>query len=204
MGKLLSEGFGTFLLTIVVALSANPLAVGLMIVAIIYMLAPFSETHFNPAVSVAAWLRGKIDVSECIESIGGQVIGAFLGAVVSGWVATIPFVPSPDTGTPHLAFALLEFLFSVALITLFLIMLYPKTRRKNPAYGVIIGLGIAGLYLAAEQAISIGLNPALSGSIITTQYLQMNASFTYVLVYLLAPLIAALPAAWIHKRMELM
>jgi len=77
MQKLLAEALGTAMLLIgvvgsgimgaalaqgndAVALLANAVATGCMLCVIITVLGPVSGTHFNPAVTLAFWLRGEI------------------------------------------------------------------------------------------------------------------------------------------------
>jgi arsenate reductase (thioredoxin) len=99
-----AEGLGTaFLLAAVVgsgimatklaggnaalALLCNTLPTGAILTVLILTLGPISGAHFNPAVSLAAALRGEMTVGSTIIYIGAQVLGGILGV----WAAHLMF-----------------------------------------------------------------------------------------------------------------
>ncbi|MEM8655221.1 MAG: MIP/aquaporin family protein [Pseudomonadota bacterium] len=94
--KLWAEGLGTALLLIGVvgsgimgealaggnvgiALLANAIATGCMLYVIITVLGPISGAHFNPAVTLAFWLRGEITTRPALAYVGVQIVGGVLG-----------------------------------------------------------------------------------------------------------------------------
>jgi glycerol uptake facilitator-like aquaporin len=102
--RLVAEGLGTaFLLAAVVgsgimaarlaggngalALLCNTLPTGAMLTVLILTFAPVSGAHFNPAVSIAAALRGEMPTSVAVAYIGAQVLGGILGV----WAAHLMF-----------------------------------------------------------------------------------------------------------------
>ena len=102
--RLVAEGLGTaFLLAAVVgsgimaarlaggngalALLCNTLPTGAMLTVLILTFAPVSGAHFNPAVSIAATLRGEMTASVAAAYIGAQVLGGILGV----WAAHLMF-----------------------------------------------------------------------------------------------------------------
>jgi glycerol uptake facilitator-like aquaporin len=102
--RLAAEGLGTaFLLAAVVgsgimaarlaggngalALLCNTLPTGAMLTVLILTFAPVSGAHFNPAVSIAATLRGEMPASAAVAYIGAQVLGGILGV----WAAHLMF-----------------------------------------------------------------------------------------------------------------
>ncbi len=64
MKKLLVEFIGTFFLVLVVMLSHNPLAIGCILMAMVYMGGHISGGHYNPAVTLGVLIRGKIKSNE--------------------------------------------------------------------------------------------------------------------------------------------
>jgi glycerol uptake facilitator-like aquaporin len=58
-----------------------------MLTVLILMLGPVSGAHFNPAVSVAAALRGEMTANSTALYVGAQVVGAIAGV----WAAHLMF-----------------------------------------------------------------------------------------------------------------
>ena len=76
MNKLLAEFLGTFFFCAVALLSGNPLAAAGALAVTVYALGYVSGGHFNPAVSLAVWLRGQLDKGEMLRFWGAQAAGA--------------------------------------------------------------------------------------------------------------------------------
>ncbi|WP_413992205.1 aquaporin [Labrys okinawensis] len=81
-----------------VALLANTLATGAMLVVLITILGPVSGAHFNPAVSLIFALRGDLGARDAGLYVPTQIIGGIAGT----WVAHLMFAH------PLLEFALRE------------------------------------------------------------------------------------------------
>jgi glycerol uptake facilitator-like aquaporin len=93
--RIVAEGLGTALLlaavvgsgimgqklaggNIAIALLANTLATGAMLVTLIFTFGPISGAHFNPAVTLADASQGGIGWGDVPAYIAAQVFGAFL------------------------------------------------------------------------------------------------------------------------------
>jgi len=104
MQKLLAEGLGTaFLLigvvgsgimgaalaqgNVAIALLANAIATGCILYAIITTLGPVSGAHFNPAVTLAFFLRKEITGKDAAAYVAVQIIGGILGV----WAVHVMF-----------------------------------------------------------------------------------------------------------------
>ena len=72
---------------VAIALLANAIATGCMLYVIITTLGPISGAHFNPAVSLAFFLRGELGASDLAGYVVAQVIGGVLGV----WAAHVMF-----------------------------------------------------------------------------------------------------------------
>jgi glycerol uptake facilitator-like aquaporin len=94
MGERLAGG------NVAIALLANTLATGAVLVALILTFGPISGAHFNPAVTLAdAWQRG-LPWGEVPAYVVVQVIGAFVGVAVAHLMFEHPlFALSPHTRT---------------------------------------------------------------------------------------------------------
>jgi glycerol uptake facilitator-like aquaporin len=69
------------------ALLCNTLPTGAILTVLILTLGPISGAHFNPAVSLAAALRGEMTVGSTAIYVGAQVVGGILGV----WAAHLMF-----------------------------------------------------------------------------------------------------------------
>ena len=68
---------------VALALLANTLSTGCILVVLILMLGPVSGAHFNPAVSVVFAMRKELDLSRLAAYIVAQIAGAVAGAVLA-------------------------------------------------------------------------------------------------------------------------
>src|SRR5437773_1246334 len=93
MNKNLTELIGTFFLVITIGLSGNPLAIGAMLMVMVYAGGPISGAHYNPAVTFAALLRKKIEWGNAVRYWIFQCIGAFLAALVIYLTYRSPMAP---------------------------------------------------------------------------------------------------------------
>lgn len=66
-----------------VALLANTIATGAILYVLITVLGPVSGAHFNPAVTLAFWLRRDIAVGAALLYAVAQCIGGVLGSVLA-------------------------------------------------------------------------------------------------------------------------
>ena len=77
MGERLAGG------NVAIALLANTLATGALLVALILTLGPISGAHFNPAVTLAAAWQGGLAWGEVPGYVTVQVVGAFVGVATA-------------------------------------------------------------------------------------------------------------------------
>jgi len=89
MGERLSGGNAA------IALLANTLATGAMLVAIILAFGPISGAHFNPVVTLALTFKGEMPLREGIAYIAVQILGALAGVAAAHVMFSEPlFSPS--------------------------------------------------------------------------------------------------------------
>jgi len=77
------EFLGTFLLITVIAFVGNPYAIGAALTAAILLGGAVSGGHFNPAVSVWAWMSGKIPTNTL-----GLYVAAQAAAGATVWIVS--------------------------------------------------------------------------------------------------------------------
>jgi len=125
-----------------IALLGNTIATGAGLIVLIHLFGPISGAHFNPAVTLAFWMRGEIERPAAIRYAGAQ----FLGAVTGVWAAHLMFAePLLQVSTklrdgPSQGFA--EFVATFGLIGTIL-----GTQRSRPEFTpVAVGLYITAAY----------------------------------------------------------
>jgi glycerol uptake facilitator-like aquaporin len=132
--RALAEGLGTGLLVATVVgsgiaaqqlspdqpglqLLENSTATALALVALILTFGPVSGAHFNPLVSLAERLGGKLDTRILGAYIAAQVAGGCLGAVAANLMFELPAVDWSTTERATGAHALAEVLATFGLLT---------------------------------------------------------------------------------------
>ena len=163
MNKYLTELIGTFFLVLTIGMVSGelaPLAIGSVLMVMIYAGGHISGGHYNPAVTLAAFLRGRCPKSDIAPYLLAQVGGAALAALtvsllkgdVGNSIRSISIVPT----------FLAEFLFTFALAYVVLNVATAKGTAGNSNYGLAIGFTVvAGAY--AVGGISGGaFNPAVA------------------------------------------
>jgi glycerol uptake facilitator-like aquaporin len=136
MGERLAGG------NVAIALLANSIATGAMLVALILTLGPVSGAHFNPAVSVADATQGGLPWPHVSGYVAMQCAGALVGVAVADVMFGEPvFAPSQHVraGLPQV--------FSEAVATFGLLsVIWGCSRRQPDAVAFAVGAYIAGAY----------------------------------------------------------
>ncbi|MEP6065878.1 MAG: MIP/aquaporin family protein [Paracoccaceae bacterium] len=91
MGETLADG------NTAIALLANAFATGAMLFVIITVLGPISGAHFNPAVTLAFYLRGDIDAKSAAAYVPVQIIGGILGVWATHLMFDQPILQASQT-----------------------------------------------------------------------------------------------------------
>src|SRR5438477_10354860 len=121
MPKYLVEFIGTFFLVLTIGFAVGkewagamaPVAIGTMLMVMIFAGGHVSGGHFNPAVTLAVFLRGKCPAADVIPYWVAQIAGAALAA---GVVIFVKGTSQESPPGPSIVKALVvEFLYTFAL-----------------------------------------------------------------------------------------
>jgi aquaporin Z len=165
----LTEFIGTFFLvftigcTVLTKAPLAPLAIGAVLMVMVYAGGHVSGAHYNPAVTLAVLVRGRITVNEAVPYWIAQVIGGVLGALVAkvvidpGKVAAL----SPS-GRTLWAALLAEVLFTFALGYVVLNVATSRDHPDNSFYGLAIGFTVAAGAFAVGGVSGGAFNPAVA------------------------------------------
>jgi aquaporin Z len=95
----LSFGFGVAGSSFAAGVVATALAFGLVLLALAYVLGPISGCHVNPAVTLGAWLSGRIPPADALAYWAAQFAGGILGALLLwGMFSCSPLYSRSRTG----------------------------------------------------------------------------------------------------------
>lgn len=176
-GKIIAEFIGTFFLVLVIGMTAldsglpvglAPVAIAAVLASLIFAFGHVSGAHFNPAVTLAITLRGKMPRSETGPYMLTQIIAAVLAALICLWASSAGAAESGDANAitpldlqivPTMIF---ETLFTFALVTVILNVAVARRQAGNHFFGLAIGLVVlAGAYVAGPVS-GGAFNPAVT------------------------------------------
>ncbi|MDB2321595.1 aquaporin family protein [Flavobacteriaceae bacterium] len=202
MKKYSIEFLGTFFLLLISALTENPIAIGLGLASLIYIGAHISGAHYNPAVSIAMFIRGEISNTECFKYTIAQILGAIVGSFFYFMITNNVFQIQPDSNTTKTQFLIAEFIFTFLLvITILFVGTHPKLK-DNQFYGVVIGLTVVASQYSIGEISSSVLNPAISlgpsiFNIFNGQGINMSLAFSPY--YIFITIVGGVFAAYLFK-----
>jgi glycerol uptake facilitator-like aquaporin len=124
------------------ALLANTLSTGAILVVLITMFDPISGAHFNPAVTGVFWLRGKVCPSLAASYVFAQLVGAIVGVLAAHAMFDLPLVQiaTKIRSGPHQWFA--EWVATFGLVLAILAI----SKTKPAAVPISAGLYITAAY----------------------------------------------------------
>jgi aquaporin Z len=163
------ELIGTFFLVFTIAtsvLSASalaPLAIGAALMVMVYAGGHISGGHYNPAVTIAALVRGRIGLPDAIGYWVAQLVGGLLAAAIARWVVH-PTQVHTVTLAGHLLLAafVVELLFTFALCYVVLNVVTSKDHPDNSFYGLAIGFTVLTGAIAVGALSGGAFNPAVA------------------------------------------
>ena len=168
MAKYIVEFIGTFFLVFTVGMTVigagagviPPLAIGSALMVMIYAGGHISGGHYNPAVTLAVWIRGRCSTVDAIAYWVAQVLAGLAAAYVVLYMRKQPTVPAMN---PDLARALIaEALFTFALAYVVLNVATAKGTAGNSNYGLAIGFTVLTGAFAVGDISGGAFNPAVA------------------------------------------
>jgi len=204
MNKNLTELVGTFFLVLTIGLSGNPLAIGAILMTMVYAGGPISGAHYNPAVTLAALMRKKIGSGEAVRYWIFQCTGAFLAALVIYLTYKTPM--SPPTPAPGFAYQLkplmMEMLYTFALATVVLNVAMSKKSAGNNYFGMAIGFTVMAAAYSAGPISGGAFNPAVAIGPMLMDTIAGGNSIGNIWIYLVGPLAGGAIAALFYPVMN--
>lgn len=206
MNKYITELIGTFFLVLTIGLvvsSGTPLAalaIGSVLMVMVYMGGHISGAHYNPAVTLGILMRGKIENAEAARYVAFQLIGAVLAAFVSMYLTGgDTFAVAPGAGVGAMTAALAEALFTFALVLVVLNVATHEATEGNSYYGLAIGFTVMVGAFAVGDISGGAFNPAVGVGSILVDALMGDGTFGNIWIYIVGPAAGGALAAVVFK-----
>ncbi len=208
MKNYLTEFIGTLFLVLTIGLTVlgqstmAPLAIGCSLMIMVYMGGHISGGHYNPAVSLACMLRGKLDSKELVPYWVSQLLGAITASLLVWAILGQTFAPMPAASSSIVASLLVESLFTFALCLVVLNTATHPAVKGNSFYGLAIGFTIVVAAFAGGNVSGGAFNPAVGLGPTLVHGMLGGGSFSSVWLYIVGPFVGAFVAASVFKIQE--
>ncbi len=199
MPKLLVEFVGTFFLVLVVALTGNPLAIGTILMVMVYAGGHISGAHYNPAVTLGLLMSSKIKNGDAIGYILAQLLGAFVAAAVAFWLTGKGLVPMVGAGFDIGQALVVEILFTFALVTVVLNTAATKATSGNSYFGLAIGFTVLAAAFAGGSISGGAFNPAVGVSPLLFDMMANGVTHSHIWLYIVGPVVGWVIASLFHS-----
>ncbi len=200
--KYLVEFIGTFFLVLTVVATVRqgvelaPLAIGAALMVMVYAGGHVSGGHYNPAVSLAAFLRGRLSATDLGAYWVAQLVGGVVAALIGLWaVADTKTTVLTLSGNAIWIALVAELLFTFALAWVVLNTATSKDHPDNSFYGLAIGFTVATGAIAVGGLSGAAFNPAIA----VGASLGGLLSWGGIWIYLVANLLGGAGAAYAFK-----
>jgi aquaporin Z len=163
------ELIGTFFLvftvgaTVIAGSAFAPLAIGAVVMVMVYAGGHISGGHYNPAITLAALVRGRVELRDAVGYWVAQLVGGLIAALAVGGVLHRAQAPAVTlSGHALVAALVVELLFTFALCYVVLNVATSRDNRDNSFYGLAIGFTVVAGAFAAGGISGAALNPAVA------------------------------------------
>ena len=205
MPRYLTEFVGTlfFVLSIGLIVAANnplgPLFIGSTLMVLVYMGAQVSGSHYNPAVTLALWLRRKMPHSDFLPYLLAQLLGGTAGAYLAYLFLDHTFAPAPAATASTGVAVLVELLYTCLLALVVLNCAARSATRGNSYFGLAIGFTIVIAAFAGGPISGGAFNPAVATGAILVNALSGDGNLGNLWIYWVGPLAGGALAAVLFK-----
>lgn len=226
MKKYIAEAFGTFVLVFFgvgsavlagggvgladpINITGISLAFGISVVAMAYSIGHVSGAHLNPAVSLGAFVAGRLPMADLIGYVVAQVAGAILAALIV-FIIVQTQIGGYDVGASGMGqngwgagygaeYGMVgAFVFELVATAVFIIVILGVTGEGGNATmaGLAIGLTLTMIHLVGITISGTSVNPARS---IGPALFVGGTALAQLWLFIVAPLAGAAIGALLHK-----
>jgi len=185
------ELIGTMFLVLAVGLTGNPIAIGVMLMTMVYLGGHISGGHYNPAVTLAVWIRGKLPSKEVVPYWISQIMGGLIAGIIILFVGK-SLIPMPSVGIMHAG--LIEILLTFVIASTVLTTATSKAFKDSKVYGLAIGAALLTAAFIGGDISGGVFNPAVA-----IGPLVLAGAYANMALYIIAPLVGGALAAYLFK-----
>jgi len=204
MNNYIAEFIGTFFLVLTIGCTVvgngagalAPLAIGSALMVMIFAGGHISGGHFNPAVTLGVWLRGKCESKDVAPYMIAQIVAGVVAAMIVKFLKSGAVVSPMQPAT--LPALLAEFLFTFALVYVVLNAATAKGTAGNSFYGLAIGFTVMVGAFSVGNISGGAFNPAVAVGI----SLMGLSSWPNIWIYLVGNFAGAAVAAGTFKLLN--
>jgi aquaporin Z len=198
MKKYIAEFIGTFFLVLTVGCTVipgaagviPPLAIGAALMVMVYAGGHISGAHFNPAVTLAVFARGRCDAKDVLPYWVAQLLAGVAAAFVAMFLVGKSGTPMEIKNVPVVFLA--EFLFTFALAYVVLNSATSKDTANNSFYGLAIGLTVMVGAFSVGALSGAAFNPAVALGAAAMKLFNFYDIWIYIVANFVGALVAAL------------
>jgi aquaporin Z len=206
MKKYLVEFIGTFFLVLAIGMAVidpgagnlAPIAIGATLMVMVFAGGHVSGAHYNPAVTIAVWLRGRCKACE----VPGYFIAQILAAVAAAKLALLfKGCPTISAMTPNVGHALVaEFVGTFGLAYVVLNVATANGTAGNSFYGLAIGSTVVAMAFALGGISGGAFNPAVAVGITVMGLAKAANLWIFLAGNFAAAIVAALAFKFINPE----
>lgn len=171
-----------------------PFAFGLGLLAAIFAFGHISGGHFNPAVTVAIVIDGRLPLVEGVGYVVAQVIGAIGAAALVlglwGQAAVAATITAPGNGFSDIQ----TLIFETVLTAGFLLVILTSTVHAKSQAPLAIPLTLVAIHFAAVPFTGASVNPVRS-----LAPALLGGDLSKLWIYLVGPIVGAVIAALVYR-----
>lgn len=143
-------------------MKANPIAIASMLMAWVYIGGPISGAHYNPMVSLAVAIRGRLSWHELPWYMLSQIFAGTIAYAFSFFLIGALVIPHPAAQVTILQAFIVELLLAFTLAFLILCVATSEKFKQSYIFGFAIGFVIPALAAIGAPTSGGLFNPAIA------------------------------------------
>ncbi|GBF25563.1 aquaporin Z [bacterium MnTg02] len=179
---------------VAIALLANSIATGAILVVLILIFGPISGAHFNPAVTLAFAIRKEISPQDSAQYVAAQIIGGVAGVIIAHAMFDNPLIDPSTTARTGMGQWIGEFVATFGLVATILGCLKARPEAVPYAVGLFI---TAGYWFTSSTSFA---NPAVTiarGLTNTFSGIDPAHIGAFIMMQLIAAAVATMSFRWL-------